>query len=281
MNQLCLESDEFHAGFGGTRDLFVFPEFTHAPPPFFGLDNEDMSSDTSSSSLPLTSLESSLLSLGPRVTWEDSSENGLSPKRQERKASSEQFPSPTMPFTPDQPLNHFVSIAFSPHQLTHLPLSPTPIEALQLTPASLYPYCVMPGHANHGNQQREPDHARKYVRKLLVTKPRSMSQSKKIVRTLLQQSSKSSLASPSSMRSEQQDTHDGPGSVKRRFCHVCRSAKEVGKVVVCSSGKQSHVFCSSCVRRRLGLEFETLLQLPDWICPKCNDQCPCSKCRKK
>jgi len=262
--------------------MLMFPDFSTAPPPFFGLESEDESSEGSGSTLPLTSLESSLLSYEPKGPWDETSDYGLSPKlRPERTKSSEQFPSPTMPFTgvPDQ-LNHFVSIAFSPHQLSHLPQSPTPIEALHLTPASLYPYPVMPGHAGQ-NTQREPDHARKYVRKLLVSKPsRSMSQSKKIVRTLLQQSKSMSASSLRSM-GESSDTQDASGLVKRRFCHVCRSAKEVSKVVVCSSGKQSHVFCSSCVRRRLGLEFESLLQLVDWICPKCNDQCPCSKCRKK
>jgi len=281
MNQLCLDSEHVHVGFGGGGSMLMFPDFSSAPPPFFGLDAEDGSSEGSGSTLPLTSLESSLLAYDPRGPWDESSDSANSPKlRPERAKSSEQFPSPTMPFTgvTDQPLNHFVSIAFSPHQLSHLPQSPTPIEALHLTPASLYPYSVMPGHAGQ-HAQREPDHARKYVRKLLVTKPRTLSQSKKIVRTLLQQSK---TLSPASLRlGEGSDPQDSSGLVKRRFCHVCRSAKEVSKVVVCSSGKQSHVFCSSCVRRRLGLEFDALLQLPDWICPKCNDQCPCSKCRKK
>jgi len=281
MNNVCLESDHFLAGFGIGRETGMDMSFAF-PPPFFGVDKEDAASETSSSTLPLTSLESSLLSLDPRNGWEaESSDNlSLSPPRPQRKPS-DPFPSPTMPFTgaPDQPLNHFVSIAFSPHQMSHLPHSPTPIEALHLTPSSLYPYTVMPGHQH---QPREaPDQSRKYVRKLLVAKPRSLAQSKKIVRTILQQSSKSVPTGRSS--ESQEDVQDGASGscVKRRFCHVCRSAKEVSKVVVCSSGKQSHVFCSSCVRRRLGLEFENLLQLNDWICPKCNDQCPCSKCRKK
>jgi hypothetical protein len=279
MNQFCVESDHFLAGFMG-RDIGI-PDFS-IPPPFFGMDKEELSSEASSNNLHMTSLESSLLSMEPRSSWEDlSSDNAsLSPPTQERKP--DHFPCAMTPFTgaPEQPLNHFVSIAFSPHQLSHLPQSQTPIEALHLTPSSLYPYTVM---ACQGSQhQRETDHSRKFVRKLMFTKPRSMSAastpaSKKAVRTILQQS-KPTLTS--SRSSESVDHQDG-GSVKRRFCHVCRSAKEVSKVVVCSSGKQSHVFCSSCVRRRLGLEFETLLQLADWICPKCNDQCPCSKCRKK
>jgi len=277
MNHLCLESDHFLAGFGG-RDIGI-PDFS-IPPPFFGLDKEDLSSETSSSTLPLTSLESSLLSLEPRAGWEDMSDNISlsSPPRHERK-SAENFPCAITPYTgvSDQPLNHFVSIAFSPHQLSHLPQSQSPIEALHLTPSSLYPYTVMPGHVNQ--QQRDADPTRKFVRKLVTAKPRSLTQSKKIVRTILQQTSKPTILS-SARSSDNLDQQDS-SSVKRRFCHVCRSAKEVSKVVVCSSGKQSHVFCSSCVRRRLGLEFESLLQLSDWICPKCNDQCPCSKCRKK
>lgn len=279
MNHLCLESDYFFAGLGG-RDMGI-PDFA-IPPPFFGLDKEEISSETSSSTLPLTSLESSLLSLDPRGGWEDLSDNvSLSPTDQGRK-SAEHFPCASTPYPglSGQPLNHFVSIAFSPHQLSHLPQSQSPIEALHLTPSSLYPYPVMPGHVNQN--QRDTDHSRKLVRKLIASsKPRTLSQSKKIVRTILQQSSKPAMLSTSRSSTDSIDQVDEPNSVKRRFCHVCRSAKEVNKVVVCSSGKQSHVFCSSCVRRRLGLEFESLLQLSDWICPKCNDQCPCSKCRKK
>jgi len=276
MNHLCLESDHFLAGFGG-REIGI-PDFS-IPPPFFGLDKEDLSSETSSSTLPLTSLESSLLSLEPRSGWEDLSDNiSLASPRK----STEHYSGATTSFSgvSDQPLNHFVSIAFSPHQMSNMPQSQSAIEALHLTPTSLYPYSVMSGHANQ--HQRDSDQSRKFVRKLMATKPRTLSQSKKMVRTILQQSSTSKPAILSSPRSnENMDQQDGSGSVKRRFCHVCRSAKEVNKVVVCSSGKQSHVFCSSCVRRRLGLEFESLLQLSDWICPKCNDQCPCSKCRKK
>eukprot|EP00299_Pterocystis_sp_00344_P009188 c3774_g1_i1.p1 GENE.c3774_g1_i1~~c3774_g1_i1.p1 ORF type:complete len:245 (-),score=15.80 c3774_g1_i1:119-853(-) len=67
----------------------------------------------------------------------------------------------------------------------------------------------------------------------------------------------------------------------RRHCHVCRSPKDVSKIVTCSSGKRSHIFCSSCVERRLQASFQDLLNDPTWICPKCHDCCPCSKCRKK
>jgi len=67
----------------------------------------------------------------------------------------------------------------------------------------------------------------------------------------------------------------------RRFCHICRSAKELSKIVACCSGKQSHVFCSSCVARRLDLSFDELVQRDDWLCPKCLDECPCSKCRPR
>lgn len=272
MNHLCLENDHFLAGFGG-REMGI-PDFS-IPPPFFGLDKEDLSSETSSSTLPLTSLESSLLSLEPRSAWEDLSDNvSLSSPRHDRK-SSDHFPGPSTPFAgvADQPLNHFVSIAFSPHQMSSHPQSQSAIDSLHLTP-SLYPYL-----ASHSQTQRDSDQSRKLVRKLMATKPRALSQPKKMVRTILQQSAKPSVLS--SARANENMDQDGSGSLKRRFCHVCRSAKEVSKVVVCSSGKQSHVFCSSCVRRRLGLEFESLLQLSDWICPKCNDQCPCSKCRKK
>lgn len=72
-----------------------------------------------------------------------------------------------------------------------------------------------------------------------------------------------------------------PDKSSRRFCHICRSAKELSKIVACCSGKQSHVFCSSCVVRRLDLSFEELVQRDDWLCPKCLDECPCSKCRPR
>jgi len=258
------------------------------PPPFFGIDHtRDDSSDDSSNNFPLTSLESSLLLMEQSAaTWEDEVDTPPTPPPTQHSSSrttTEQFPSPTQPFTgtQNQPLNHFVSIAFSPHQLTHLPQSPTPVEALQLTPSSLYPYTVLPGHTG-GQDGRVPDQTRKYVRRLLSTsKPKPMQQNKKIVRTIMQSSNKSSVGSSPGGAVDIQSQDQDPPPVKRRFCHVCRSAKEVSKVVVCSSGKQSHVFCSSCVRRRLGLDFEQLLQQTDWICPKCNDQCPCSKCRKK
>jgi hypothetical protein len=72
-----------------------------------------------------------------------------------------------------------------------------------------------------------------------------------------------------------------PDKSSRRFCHICRSAKELSKIVACCSGKQSHVFCSSCVARRLDLNFDELVQRDDWLCPKCLDECPCSKCRPR
>eukprot|EP00301_Raphidiophrys_heterophryoidea_P010261 c15339_g1_i1.p1 GENE.c15339_g1_i1~~c15339_g1_i1.p1 ORF type:complete len:351 (-),score=60.08 c15339_g1_i1:175-1227(-) len=72
-----------------------------------------------------------------------------------------------------------------------------------------------------------------------------------------------------------------PQSPGRRHCHVCRSPKDVTKIVACASGKRSHIFCSSCIERRLMTTFAAVLSNPNWICPKCKDCCPCSKCRKR
>jgi len=176
-----------------------------------------------------------------------------------------------------------VSIAFSPHQLCRLNSPPSPIELLALPPAMNDPLNLSPSAC--GKYLSASPHQRRLYKQANPQRSESFSGVMKMPTGRGAKAQSPTLASSESSGSptstgRKPGKKPQSGNVVRRFCHICRSAKELNKIVNCCSGKQSHVFCSSCVGRRLGLVFEDLVVSDNWLCPKCELRCPCSKCRK-
>eukprot|EP00298_Acanthocystis_sp_HF-20_P007892 c17345_g1_i1.p1 GENE.c17345_g1_i1~~c17345_g1_i1.p1 ORF type:complete len:219 (-),score=75.08 c17345_g1_i1:144-800(-) len=70
-------------------------------------------------------------------------------------------------------------------------------------------------------------------------------------------------------------------SLLKGHCHICRSSKDGLKTVSCTSGKKNHIFCRTCVEKKLQISFVQVKNDTNWICPKCQNCCPCSRCTKQ
>ncbi|XP_044953790.1 uncharacterized protein LOC123403953 isoform X1 [Hordeum vulgare subsp. vulgare] len=67
-------------------------------------------------------------------------------------------------------------------------------------------------------------------------------------------------------------------------CHQCRQRK-TGDTADCKGsnkrGKCSLRYCKNCIRNRYPLIAEEVLKKEAWECPKCRNDCNCSRCRKR
>lgn len=162
------------------------------------------------------------------------------------------------------PSPNTVSIAFSPTQLTRL--SDQNVEPLQLPNPHMFPGVYPYATFDMSSQRRFITPSMHALKQPKLCKPAAP---------------RNKPAKANARAQGRKGANANGEKPTRRFCHICRSPKEVAKIVSCCSGKQSHVFCAGCVHRRLKLSFEELVQRNDWLCPKCENRCPCSKCRKR
>eukprot|EP00300_Choanocystis_sp_HF-7_P017422 c19727_g1_i3.p1 GENE.c19727_g1_i3~~c19727_g1_i3.p1 ORF type:complete len:570 (-),score=100.92 c19727_g1_i3:182-1891(-) len=189
-----------------------------------------------------------------------------------------------------------ISIAFSPHQLARLSSSPALIDQLELPPpSSVVPRISLAASTrshsnslnNNNNNTRHHNannsHHSSHLAEFDLGSPESGEEEEALspVPRKKQAARRSAASNSSAKANTGANNNKSNAKLTRRFCHICRSPKDLSRIVTCGSGKQSHVFCSSCVQRRLDLNFEELLRRRDWLCPKCHNRCPCSKCRPK
>ncbi|XP_044411787.1 uncharacterized protein [Triticum aestivum] len=68
------------------------------------------------------------------------------------------------------------------------------------------------------------------------------------------------------------------------ICHQCRQRK-IGPTAACrgskKNGKCALRYCKNCIRNRYPLIADEVLKEEAWECPKCRNDCNCSKCKKR
>ncbi|KAF7078343.1 hypothetical protein CFC21_082797 [Triticum aestivum] len=68
------------------------------------------------------------------------------------------------------------------------------------------------------------------------------------------------------------------------ICHQCRQRK-TGLTAACrgskKNGKCTLRYCKNCIRNRYPLIADEVLKEEAWECPKCRNDCNCSKCKKR
>ncbi|KAM3295328.1 hypothetical protein ACQJBY_037917 [Aegilops geniculata] len=68
------------------------------------------------------------------------------------------------------------------------------------------------------------------------------------------------------------------------ICHQCRQRK-TGLTAACrgskKNGKCTLRYCKNCIRNRYPLIADEVLKEEAWECPKCRNECNCSKCKKR